>query len=144
MAFSLHERVLTCIFGWNSVFTGSDFSWAHAVMSLTESCLFLFYFMWFKLYKYQKKTTPTHLFFSERMTLTQEWPERSWALLQLLLVASFSQAEEQVCQLTGDPENSQLSKDGDIILGGMFAFHGSWKDRKDTYTRKPLTLECTR
>ncbi|XP_026230428.1 extracellular calcium-sensing receptor-like [Anabas testudineus] len=43
----------------------------------------------------------------------------------------------------GDPENSQLSKGGDIILGGVFSFHSSWKDRQDTYTRKPLPLECT-
>ncbi|XP_026222151.1 extracellular calcium-sensing receptor-like [Anabas testudineus] len=42
----------------------------------------------------------------------------------------------------GDPENSQLSKAGDIILGGVFSFHTSWKDRQDTYTRKPLPLEC--
>lgn len=78
------------------------------------------------------------------MTLAQEWPEWNWALLQLLLVSSFSQAEEQVCQLKGDPENPHLFKDGDIILGGMFAFHGSWKDRKDTYTSKPPSLECAR
>uniref|UniRef100_A0A3Q3IFY9 Receptor ligand binding region domain-containing protein n=1 Tax=Monopterus albus TaxID=43700 RepID=A0A3Q3IFY9_MONAL len=49
------------------------------------------------------------------MTSTQRWTEWGWALLQLLFVASFSQAEELVCQQRGDPENPQLSKDGDII-----------------------------
>uniref|UniRef100_A0A7N6FGL1 G-protein coupled receptors family 3 profile domain-containing protein n=1 Tax=Anabas testudineus TaxID=64144 RepID=A0A7N6FGL1_ANATE len=77
------------------------------------------------------------------MTSAQRWPERGWALLQLFLVAFFSQAEEQVCQLRGDSENPQLSKDGDIILGGIFSFHSSWNDRQKTYTYKPLPLECT-
>ncbi|KAK2847353.1 hypothetical protein Q5P01_010352 [Channa striata] len=77
------------------------------------------------------------------MTSTQKWPEWGWALLQLLLVASISQAEDLVCRHTGDPENPQLFKDGDIILGGIFSFHSSWIDRKETYTKKPPPLECT-
>ncbi|XP_041796745.1 extracellular calcium-sensing receptor-like [Chelmon rostratus] len=56
---------------------------------------------------------------------------------------SFSQAEEPVCRRRGDPESPQLSKDGDIILGGMFSFHSSWKDRQHTYMNKPLPLQCT-
>uniref|UniRef100_A0A668RF62 G-protein coupled receptors family 3 profile domain-containing protein n=1 Tax=Oreochromis aureus TaxID=47969 RepID=A0A668RF62_OREAU len=67
------------------------------------------------------------------MTSTQRWPEQGWAFLQLLLVASVSHAEEPVCRQRGDPENPLLSKNGDIILGGMFSFHTSWKERKDTY-----------
>lgn len=78
------------------------------------------------------------------MTITQKWPEQGWALLQLILISCFSQADQQVCQRRGDPEDPQLSKDGDILLGGIFAFHGSWKDRKDMYTKKPLPLVCTR
>uniref|UniRef100_A0A8C9ZCW2 Extracellular calcium-sensing receptor-like n=1 Tax=Sander lucioperca TaxID=283035 RepID=A0A8C9ZCW2_SANLU len=77
------------------------------------------------------------------MPSTQRWPEQGWALLQLLLVASFSQAEEPVCRQRGDPENPQLFKNGDIMLGGIFSFHTSWKDRQDTYRHKPLPLECT-
>lgn len=87
---------------------------------------------------------PTHLFHSDNMAFTQKWPEWGWALLQLSLVISFSRAEEQVCRLRGDPEEPELSKDGDILLGGIFSFHGSWKDRNDTYTSKPLPLDCTR
>uniref|UniRef100_A0A3Q3JUD2 G-protein coupled receptors family 3 profile domain-containing protein n=1 Tax=Monopterus albus TaxID=43700 RepID=A0A3Q3JUD2_MONAL len=45
--------------------------------------------------------------------------------------------------MTGDPENPQLSKDGDIILGAIFSFHFSWKVGQDTYMHKPLPLECT-
>ncbi|XP_029700187.1 extracellular calcium-sensing receptor-like isoform X1 [Takifugu rubripes] len=76
------------------------------------------------------------------MTSTQNWPEQGWALLQLLLLVSFSQAEDRVCLQMGDPENPQLSKDGDIILGGIFSFHSSWINRRDTYMHKPLPLQC--
>ncbi|XP_026230358.1 LOW QUALITY PROTEIN: extracellular calcium-sensing receptor-like [Anabas testudineus] len=78
------------------------------------------------------------------MTSTQTWLEQGWTNLQLLiLVVSLSQAGEIVCRQRGDPENPQLFKDGNIILGGIFAFHSSWKDRQETYTHKPLPLECT-
>ncbi|KAK2847345.1 hypothetical protein Q5P01_010344 [Channa striata] len=77
------------------------------------------------------------------MTSIKKWPERSWGVLQLLLVVCVCEAEEPVCHRRGDPENPQLSEDGDIILGGIFSFHSSWKDREETYTNKPLPLECT-
>ncbi|XP_055370112.1 extracellular calcium-sensing receptor-like [Betta splendens] len=54
-----------------------------------------------------------------------------------------SATEELVCRHRSDPDNSQLSEDGDIILGGVFPFHGNWKDRQETYTNKPLPAECT-
>ncbi|XP_025754170.1 extracellular calcium-sensing receptor-like [Oreochromis niloticus] len=61
----------------------------------------------------------------------------------VLLVVSFSQADEQVCRQMGDPENPQLSQDGNMVLGGIFSFYSSWKDRMDTYLHKPLPLQCT-
>ncbi|XP_071353124.1 extracellular calcium-sensing receptor-like [Trachinotus anak] len=85
---------------------------------------------------------PSGLVLSDSMTSAHRWSEQGWAFLQLLLIATFSQAEELVCRQRGDPENPQLSKDGDIILGGIFSFHSSWKDRQDTYMHKPLPLEC--
>uniref|UniRef100_A0A7N8XL11 Extracellular calcium-sensing receptor-like n=1 Tax=Mastacembelus armatus TaxID=205130 RepID=A0A7N8XL11_9TELE len=78
------------------------------------------------------------------MTSTQRWPDWGWELLQLLLIVSFSQAEELVCRQREDLKNPQLSNDGDIILGGIFSFHSSWKNRQDSYMYKPLPLECTR
>ncbi|XP_027136151.1 extracellular calcium-sensing receptor [Larimichthys crocea] len=74
---------------------------------------------------------------------TQKNLENGWALLQLLLVASFSQAEVPVCRLRGDPDNPELSKDGDIMLGGIFSFHNKWKDKQDIYMQIPLPLQCT-
>uniref|UniRef100_A0A3Q2CJR1 Extracellular calcium-sensing receptor-like n=1 Tax=Cyprinodon variegatus TaxID=28743 RepID=A0A3Q2CJR1_CYPVA len=41
-----------------------------------------------------------------------------------------------------DTEIPQLSKDGDILLGGSFYFHSSWKSRENNFTQKPLSLEC--
>lgn len=69
---------------------------------------------------------------------------QGWLLLQFLLIACFSQAEELVCSQNGDLENPQLVKDGDVMLGGLFSFHNNWKEREETYTEKPLPLQCTR
>ncbi|XP_073350651.1 extracellular calcium-sensing receptor-like [Pagrus major] len=75
---------------------------------------------------------------------TQRWPEQGLALLQLLLVISLSQAQESVCRHRGDPENPLLSKDGDIMLGGVFNFHSKWNDRMENYMNKPKPPQCTR
>ncbi|KAJ3591117.1 hypothetical protein NHX12_009064 [Muraenolepis orangiensis] len=78
------------------------------------------------------------------MLSTQRWPEQGLVLLQLLLVASFSKCEERVCRLMGQPEEPQLLKNGDIILGGIFSFHSSWKTIESTYAHRPLPLQCIR
>uniref|UniRef100_A0A672GUM7 Extracellular calcium-sensing receptor-like n=1 Tax=Salarias fasciatus TaxID=181472 RepID=A0A672GUM7_SALFA len=70
---------------------------------------------------------------SDSMAHTQRWPQQGWALLQLYLVVSFSGSEEPVCRYRGDPDSPLLSQDGDIMLGGIFSFHSSWKDRQNTY-----------
>ena len=78
------------------------------------------------------------------MLSTQRWSEQGLALLQLLLVASFSKSEERVCSLMGEPEEPQLFKTGDIILGGIFSFHSSYKTVESTYMHRPLPLQCIR
>ncbi|XP_038149419.1 extracellular calcium-sensing receptor-like isoform X2 [Cyprinodon tularosa] len=76
------------------------------------------------------------------MVSAQRWAEYGCTLLQLLLSVSFSQTEEPFCRQIGDLEKPQLLKDGDIMLGGIFSFHSSWKNKENTYTEKPLPLEC--
>ncbi|XP_014907984.1 extracellular calcium-sensing receptor-like [Poecilia latipinna] len=76
------------------------------------------------------------------MRSMQGWPELGCALWQLVVLVSFSQTEEPTCVQIGDPEIAQLSQDGDIVLGGIFYFHSSWKNREDMYTQKPLALQC--
>uniref|UniRef100_A0A8C5B8Y5 G-protein coupled receptors family 3 profile domain-containing protein n=1 Tax=Gadus morhua TaxID=8049 RepID=A0A8C5B8Y5_GADMO len=76
------------------------------------------------------------------MLPTQRWSEQGLALLQLLLVASFSKSEERVCSLMGEPEEPQLFKTGDIILGGIFSFHSTFKTVESTYVHRPLPLQC--
>ncbi|XP_029027500.1 extracellular calcium-sensing receptor-like [Betta splendens] len=86
---------------------------------------------------------PRGLFLYNSMPCTNKWPEQGRALLQLLfLVLSFPRALETVCSQRGGTDKPQLYKDGDIMIGGIFSFHSSWKDRKETYTHKPLPLEC--
>lgn len=79
------------------------------------------------------------------MLSTQRWPEQGWAILQLVLVTvDLSVAEEPVCRRRGGPEYPQLSKDGDIMLGGIFSFHSSYENRYHAYTHHPKPLQCTR
>ena len=87
---------------------------------------------------------PSGLALLDVIMSTQTQPEKGLALLHLLLVISFSQTQESVCRRRGDPENPLLSKDGDIMLGGFFAFHRRWTSNQDTYMHKPKQLQCTR
>uniref|UniRef100_A0A096LV77 Extracellular calcium-sensing receptor-like n=1 Tax=Poecilia formosa TaxID=48698 RepID=A0A096LV77_POEFO len=68
--------------------------------------------------------------------------ELSFLLLFSLTLCFLCYTQEPLCRQIGDLEAPQLSKEGDIILGGIFSFHSSWKNRENTYTQKPLPLEC--
>uniref|UniRef100_A0A8B9GPV4 G-protein coupled receptors family 3 profile domain-containing protein n=1 Tax=Astyanax mexicanus TaxID=7994 RepID=A0A8B9GPV4_ASTMX len=42
-----------------------------------------------------------------------------------MAIINFSRANETACNLRGEPVYPQLSKDGDIIVGGIFPFHST-------------------
>uniref|UniRef100_A0A8C5HRX3 Extracellular calcium-sensing receptor-like n=1 Tax=Gouania willdenowi TaxID=441366 RepID=A0A8C5HRX3_GOUWI len=69
--------------------------------------------------------------------------EPGFALVQLLLIVFSCTAKQLLCKRRGEPEMPQLAKDGEIMLGAIFSFHSSWKDRQDSFMRKPQPLECT-
>ncbi|XP_036441654.1 extracellular calcium-sensing receptor-like [Colossoma macropomum] len=68
--------------------------------------------------------------------------ESLFTLLQVLMaIISFSGANE-TCSLQGEIEYPQLSKDGDIIVGGIFPFHNNWEITDLSYVAKPHPLKC--
>ncbi|XP_064158567.1 extracellular calcium-sensing receptor-like [Anguilla rostrata] len=77
------------------------------------------------------------------MQYIKENQEKRLPTLFLLLVAALTGADDPLCKLYGKPEYPQLSKEGDIIIGGILPFHSSWKDRELSYTHAPQPLLCT-
>ncbi|XP_035381180.1 extracellular calcium-sensing receptor-like [Electrophorus electricus] len=70
--------------------------------------------------------------------------EPTFALLHVVMVIiSFSKSNGTACTLQGESVYPQLSKDGDIIVGGMFSFHSSWEITDLSYLVKPPPLKCT-
>uniref|UniRef100_A0A8C4RT16 Extracellular calcium-sensing receptor-like n=1 Tax=Erpetoichthys calabaricus TaxID=27687 RepID=A0A8C4RT16_ERPCA len=47
-----------------------------------------------------------------------------------------------ICRLQGRPELPQFSKDGDIIIGGIFSFHDNLVNVKPTFNVLPESLKC--
>ncbi|XP_046720790.1 extracellular calcium-sensing receptor [Silurus meridionalis] len=51
--------------------------------------------------------------------------------------------EKANCQMIGNPEYPQLSKDGDVIIGGAFSIHSKISLQTLSFTEKPQRLVCT-
>ncbi|TKS65716.1 Extracellular calcium-sensing receptor [Collichthys lucidus] len=64
--------------------------------------------------------------------------------ISLMWPQNSQQAEEPVCRLRGDPENPEISKDGDIILGGIFSVHSKYENIQDTFMQKPVPVQYYR
>ncbi|XP_027017452.2 extracellular calcium-sensing receptor [Tachysurus fulvidraco] len=61
-----------------------------------------------------------------------------------LLICVFKvKGEKANCQMIGNPEYPQLSKDGDVIIGGAFSIHSKITLQPLSFTEKPQRLICT-
>ncbi|XP_055369845.1 extracellular calcium-sensing receptor-like [Betta splendens] len=106
---------------------------------------FLFYYLifYFNLsLPCQASTTTTWLAFLCQLVAVRKIRKLEFRIKRNEKKRVTTETEELVCRQRGDAEKPQLSKDGDIIIGGIWPFYSSWKDRVETYTDKPLPVEC--
>ncbi|XP_036441540.1 extracellular calcium-sensing receptor-like [Colossoma macropomum] len=68
--------------------------------------------------------------------------EYFFTLLHVVMtIINFSGANE-ICSLQGESAYPVLSKDGDIIVGGIFPFHSTWEVPDLSYLVKPHPFKC--
>uniref|UniRef100_A0AAR2ISD6 G-protein coupled receptors family 3 profile domain-containing protein n=1 Tax=Pygocentrus nattereri TaxID=42514 RepID=A0AAR2ISD6_PYGNA len=69
--------------------------------------------------------------------------ESIFTLLNVVMtILNFSSTNGTFCSLQGEPVYPQLSKDGDITIGGIFPFHRTWEMTDVSYMVKPSPLNC--
>ncbi|XP_060779001.1 extracellular calcium-sensing receptor-like [Neoarius graeffei] len=69
--------------------------------------------------------------------------ESIFTLLHIVMaIINFSRAQENTCNMLGEPAYPQLWKHGDIILGGIFPFHNKWEITDSSYSVMPPALNC--
>uniref|UniRef100_A0A8B9J417 Extracellular calcium-sensing receptor-like n=1 Tax=Astyanax mexicanus TaxID=7994 RepID=A0A8B9J417_ASTMX len=66
------------------------------------------------------------------------------SFLHTWLLFTLVKAADPPCSLRGLPNPPQLSRDGDVIIGGIFSFHNSWEQTPDTFTSGPQQPKCKR
>uniref|UniRef100_W5LL67 Extracellular calcium-sensing receptor-like n=1 Tax=Astyanax mexicanus TaxID=7994 RepID=W5LL67_ASTMX len=68
--------------------------------------------------------------------------ELLFTLLNVVMATISVSGGNATCSLQGESAFSQLSKDGDIIVGGLFSFHSSSEIPDMSYVFKPPPLKC--
>lgn len=65
-------------------------------------------------------------------------------MLFLVLLLPLSLAKREYCHILDNPEYPLLSKDGDVLIGAIFAIHDGTQVESIPYTEKPQPLICIR
>lgn len=65
-------------------------------------------------------------------------------LYTLLCHHLYAKAENTLCRMMGDPKYPLLSKEGELIIGGLFAIHREETLPSFEFTQKPQLLSCSR
>lgn len=66
------------------------------------------------------------------------------SFLHTWLLFSQVRAADPPCNIQGLPNPPQLSKDGDVLIGGIFSFHNKWDQQAQTFTTQPEQGKCIR
>ncbi|KAL7870287.1 hypothetical protein SRHO_G00077840 [Serrasalmus rhombeus] len=66
------------------------------------------------------------------------------SFLHTWLLFTLVRAADPPCSLRGPPNPPQLSRDGDVMIGGIFSFHNSWDQATHTFTSGPQQPKCKR
>uniref|UniRef100_A0A4W4G179 G-protein coupled receptors family 3 profile domain-containing protein n=1 Tax=Electrophorus electricus TaxID=8005 RepID=A0A4W4G179_ELEEL len=64
------------------------------------------------------------------------------SLLQTWLLFTLVRAPDPPCSSRGLSDQPQLSRDGDVVIGGIFSFHNSWDQTTHTFTSGPQQPKC--
>ncbi|KAG7497621.1 extracellular calcium-sensing receptor-like [Solea senegalensis] len=62
---------------------------------------------------------------------------------ELLFVLAAAEDEPASCQILGSPEFPLLSKEGDVMIGGIFSIHSKITQPPLSFTAKPTRLTCS-
>ncbi|XP_053479652.1 extracellular calcium-sensing receptor-like [Ictalurus furcatus] len=65
------------------------------------------------------------------------------SFLHTWLLFTQVRAADPPCIIQGLPNPPQLSKDGDVLIGGIFSLHNKWDQPPQTFTSGPKQGECT-
>lgn len=73
-----------------------------------------------------------------------DFGEVRMSFLHTWLLFTQVRAADRPCRIQGLYNPPQLSKDGDVLIGGIFSFHSKWDQPAHTFMSGPTQGECMR